>query len=289
MSSKKSFTAAQLAFLEDVLCAESTLLAEADEEGGGSGGGHGGGGHDDGEEPSPCSLPATAGTNKADSITGLGGSQHFVGLNGDDTLNGGAGRDCLEGGNGKDVLDGGAGSDFLHGGNGDDVLRGGPGRDDLFGDNGNDLLIGGSGPDRMDGGQGDDVLFGGSGPDVYTGGAGSDVFVLALPGNSVGHGETSEGAASLVPLGHEEDEGDVITDFRQGVDRLTLAGGITRDQLRYQGEKIYVISGGHEEAAMLIPAGESGGEARLLVTLSGFDTSQLRATDFLSCADLFAV
>jgi Ca2+-binding RTX toxin-like protein len=289
MTSLQSFTPAQLAFLEELLCPSSEPVVALAEDDGTHGGGGGEGCDDDGEEASPCDLPAIDGTNKADTLTGGGGSQHYRGLNGNDTLSGGGGRDCLEGNNGNDLLDGGPGRDFLFGGNGDDELRGGKGRDDMYGENGNDLLIGGCGPDLMDGGRGDDVLFGGNSPDTYTGGTGSDVFVLALPGNSGGHGETSGGANSLAPLGDEEVEGDVITDFRQGVDRLALAGGITLDQLRHQGEKIYVMGGGHEEAAMLMPDGESGGDARVLVTLLGFDTSQLRVTDFLSCADLFAV
>lgn len=289
MSSKKMFTSAQLALLDDLLCADSTLLADSHEGGGESGGGGGEQGcDDDGEEASPCSLPGVIGTNQDDSMIGAGGSQHYLGLNGQDTLSGGGGRDCLEGGNGNDILDGGPGRDFLRGGHGDDELRGGTGRDDLFGDNGNDLLIGGCGPDLMDGGRGDDVLFGGNAPDTYTGGLGSDVFVLALAGNGGDHDHMSGIEDSLAPIAHEDEEGDVITDFRQGVDYLALANGITFSQLDFRNEKIYVLESGHGSSVSPSPGGESHDDGRLLATLIGFDTSRLKISDFLTCADLVA-
>lgn len=290
-SSRKTFTPAQFALLEDLLCADATLLADSHEGGGESGGAGGGQGcDDDGEETSPCSLPGVNGTNQDDTMIGAGGSQHYLGLSGHDTLSGGGGRDCLEGGNGNDILDGGPGRDFLHGDNGDDELRGGMGRDDLFGGNGNDLLIGGCGPDLMDGGRGDDVLFGGNAPDTYTGGLGSDVFVLALAGNGGGHDQMSEIVDPLAPMAHEDEEGDVITDFRQGVDHLALASGITFSQLDFRSEKIYVVENGHGSSVSLSPGEESHhDEGRLLATLIGFDTSRLTTSDFLTCADLAAV
>ncbi len=272
MSSLPSFTPAQLSFLESVLCSSPSLLAMED----------GPGGCDDydqgeGDKPDP-----TLGTNNADLLVGGPGLDNLVGLNGNDTLRALAGKDWLYGDNGNDLLDGGEGRDFLYGGNGDDELRGGKGKDDMYGENGNDLLIGGCGPDLMDGGRGDDILFGGNSPDKYTGGLGSDVFVLSLPGGE-GQGGGGEMEMLIAPLAHEEEEGDVITDFRQGVDSLALAGGLTYGDLNFQGDAIYVAM--EHEAGALLPLADEG-PGRLLATLTGFDTAGLTAADFLTCADL---
>ena len=78
---------------------------------------------------------------------------------------------------------------------------GGSAADTLFGAQGNDLLVGKQGGDLLDGGEGADTLDGGDGWDTLTGGAGADVFVFrATPG-----------------------DGDTITDFTVGVDRIDLS------------------------------------------------------------------
>ncbi|WP_216910951.1 calcium-binding protein [Synechococcus sp. CCY 0621] len=276
MTNLPSFTPSQLAFLESVLCPSAQLLALAGEPGGCDDSDQG-----EGDKPTP-----TLGTNKADLLDGGAGKDNLVGLNGDDTLRAFQGKDWLYGDNGNDFLDGGEGRDFLYGGNGDDELRGGKGRDDMYGENGNDLLIGGCGPDLMDGGRGDDVLFGGNSPDTYTGGLGRDVFVLGLPGGGGGHGGGGGIENLLAPMAEEEDEGDVVTDFRQGVDHLALTGGLTFGDLIFQGNAIYVVM---EEAGAPVPLvteDEHEGLGRLLATFTGFDTTQLGQTDFLTCADL---
>lgn len=292
MTSLQSFTPAQLAFLEELLCPSSEPVVALAEDDGTHGGGGGEGCDDDGEEASPCDLPAIDGTNKSDTLAGGGGSQHYRGLNGNDTLSGGGGRDCLEGNNGNDLLDGGPGRDFLFGGNGDDELRGGKGRDDMYGENGNDLLIGGCGPDLMDGGRGDDILFGGNAPDTYTGGLGRDVFVPSLPGGEGGHGGGGEMASTFTPLAHDDEEGDVITDFRQGVDQIALAGGgLTFDQLVFKANGIYVIKEEAHEISDYImissaPGSEHEESGRLLAKLIGFDTTMLGRDDFITWSDL---
>ncbi len=273
MTSLQSFTPAQLAFLESVLCPSPSLLAMEEEPGG----------CDDSDQGEGDKPPPTLGTTKDDTLTGTAGKDNLVGLNGNDTLRALAGKDWLYGDNGNDLLDGGEGRDFLYGGNGDDELRGGKGKDDMYGENGNDLLIGGCGPDFMDGGLGDDVLFGGNAPDTYTGGQGRDVFVLALPGGEGGHGGGGD-ENLFAPLAHEEEEGDVVTDFRQGTDQLALAGGLTYDDLFFQGNAIYVVM--EEEAGAPVPLAHEG-SGRLLATLAaGFDTTQLTPDDFLTCTDL---
>ena len=77
------------------------------------------------------------GTEEAECIDGMGGSDSIKGMGGDDDLRGGAGNDTLYGGDGDDVLDGGTGNDTLDGGAG------------------NDELTGGSGDNTLDGGEGD--------------------------------------------------------------------------------------------------------------------------------------
>ena len=70
------------------------------------------------------------------------------------------------------------GSQLIEGGNGNDHVYAGGGRDHLMGGNGSDHLYGEGGPDQIDGGNGPDELNGGPGPDVLTGGHGPDVFVF---------------------------------------------------------------------------------------------------------------
>ena len=280
MTNLPSFTAAQLSFLESVLCPSPSLLAMEE----------GIGGCDDSDQGEGDKPPATLGTNKDDTLLGGEGKDNLVGLNGNDTLRAFQGKDWLYGDNGNDLLDGGEGRDFLYGGNGDDELRGGKGKDDMYGENGNDLLIGGCGPDLMDGGRGDDVLFGGNSPDTYTGGLGRDVFVLALPGGEGGHGGGGEIAPTPGPLAHEEEEGDVVTDFEQGVDHLALAGALTFDQLRFAGNRIYVVmdetaGASTPLASPTTPGNENEGLGRLLATLNGFNTTQLSEADFITWAD----
>ncbi|MFK5998844.1 MAG: hypothetical protein QM492_12155 [Rhodobacterales bacterium] len=98
---------------------------------------------------------------------------------------------------------------------------------------GDDMLLGMAGNDRLQGGAGEDVLFAGTGADVLTGGAGADTFVFTADG-----------------------QGDRITDFDIGVDRLQLADwgriydvsalDITRESfgatIRWQNETIDIHS-----------------------------------------------
>jgi Ca2+-binding RTX toxin-like protein len=98
------------------------------------------------------------GTEKADTIFGLGGNDVILGLGGNDLLDGGPGDDNLDGGSGRDKLKGQKGDDTLTGGPGDDVLIGGPGKDKLNGGKGNDTLIGNAGKDSLIGGPGNDTI-----------------------------------------------------------------------------------------------------------------------------------
>jgi Ca2+-binding RTX toxin-like protein len=193
-----------------------------------------------------------------DQLSGQSGNDSLIGGLGDDTLSGGSGADRLEGGEGLDLasyalsralrvdlaqpglstgealgdqfdgiegllggtgndtllgdsqanlLIGGGGADVQDGRAGNDTLAGGIGSDTLAGGEGNDLLDGGTSNDRLDGGAGDDLLTGGDGNDLLDGGAGNDVLTGGL------------GVDTFVFIGGA----DLVTDFRDGQDKITLA------------------------------------------------------------------
>lgn len=105
------------------------------------------------------------GSEYADVIEGIAGSDRIHGDGGDDTLYGLSGADYAEGGEGQDLIYGG--------GEGDNLV-GGEGHDRLYGEEGFDVLYGGQGNDTLDGGAGDDILRGEGGADHLIGGEGYD-------------------------------------------------------------------------------------------------------------------
>ena len=78
----------------------------------------------------------------------------------------------------------------------------------LRGNGGDDQLFGGIGSDRLMGGHGNDGLVGGNGSDRLSGGFGADVFMV----------EVLEGT-------------DIVYDFTDGEDLLTLAPNLSVDEL----------------------------------------------------------
>ena len=166
------------------------------------------------------------GGNGADVLFGYGGNDFLFGDAGNDTLIGGAGADALNGGIGFDTASyaSSAGSVYVNlaantaaygdaqgdtfssiekvvGSNYTDVLVAHDAGVVFEGGGGHDYLTGGAGLDNLSGGSGDDTLEGGAGWDVLTGGSGADRFVF-----------------------HRGDGPDVITDFQQGVDKISLIG-----------------------------------------------------------------
>jgi Ca2+-binding RTX toxin-like protein len=127
----------------------------------------------------------------------------IVGTNRDDELTGSGANNVIKGRDGDDDLSGFKGDDTLIGGRGHDLLIGGKGSDHLVGGKQGDTLIGGKGLDVLTGGNGKDVLTGGRGNDKLKGGAGAESFDFS--------GTKSEGR-------------DVIVDFQDGVDVLTIDG-----------------------------------------------------------------
>lgn len=145
-----------------------------------------------------------------DLIVGFAGDDLVRGQRGDDELRGSGGDDRLFGNGGEDSLFGNGGADELRGGGGDDFLKGGGATDRLIGSRGDDTLqgngradelFGGNGEDDLSGGGGDDLLEGGAGNDLLRGGGGADVFVFGAT-----------------------DGDDIIGDFAQGEDRISIVG-----------------------------------------------------------------
>lgn len=148
------------------------------------------------------------GTANNDVIEGLAGNDSVQGLAGNDFLFGNNGFDLLFGNAGNDSLEGGLGGDTLKGGADNDLLQGNSGFDVLSGNNGNDLLVGGNDNDVLRGSVGNDTLDGGSGNDSLFGGNGADFFIL----------RAGEGTKSII-------------DYRDGVDKFILAGGLEFGQI----------------------------------------------------------
>ena len=123
----------------------------------------------------------------------------------------GVSADTVFGGAGNDTIFGGLTSNFGFS-QGVASLNFSLDRSDvLFGDAGDDLLDGAGGNDTLVGGAGGDTLIGGVGVDILTGGPGADIFRFGgigggpVPDTGVGQGNR-----------------DIITDFREGDDRIDL-------------------------------------------------------------------
>lgn len=186
-----------------------------------------------------------AGGDGNDVLKGLGGNDVLISDNGNDKLYGGAGDDFLvrsgTGVLGTDKYDGGSGKDTVYfdvdtsvvfdlaaQSKNDGAAKGltvanienvtGGNRDDrLYGDKSANILSGGGNDDILQGRDGNDILEGGYGDDVLTGGSGADKFVF----------------------GYAFRDGDTITDFKRGSDKLV----IVRDGFSLETGSITVTTG----------------------------------------------
>jgi len=156
------------------------------------------------------------GDGRANLLDGSGGADNLSGRAGNDTLIGGAGADRLDGGDGIDVASyrtatagvtlnlAGAGSTGDAAG---DILTSieafdlSAFNDSFAGAAAGETVHGGAGADSLSGGGGADKLWGDAGSDLLVGGDGADEFWFAA-----GFGK------------------DVISDFRDGVDRVGFFG-----------------------------------------------------------------
>ncbi len=238
------------------------------------------------------------GSTTDDTIYGYEGSDYLYGYDGNDRLIAGAGNDYLYGGGGDDIFDGGDGTDslresadvnftltnnqlfglgndsfrniekvtltggisdntlnassftiasvYLYGGNGHDSVLGGSQNDYLYGGNGSDRLIGNAGIDKLYGGADNDTLIGGAGNDALYGQTGADVFVLA-PGNGT----------------------DSIFDFKDGIDKLGLLGGLTYGALT-------ISASGTKTSIRITSTNET------LALLSNIQPSLITESDFIA-------
>ena len=184
------------------------------------------------------------GTNHKDQIHGHQGSDLIYGHDGNDIIFGddnvwrGAdlGIDTVYGGNGNDAIT----AEYSYGENGNDTLHS-PYTESgyLNGGNGDDKLHGSSAKDTLVGGAGDDHLYGKGHGDVMTGGRGSDHFEIGYLG-------------SIGDLGDQPLERDVITDFQDQGDRISIPAifhnQLTQDDvsLEFSNRGVLVISIQHE-------------------------------------------
>ncbi|MBD1829432.1 calcium-binding protein [Microcoleus vaginatus GB1-A2] len=140
---------------------------------------------------------------------------------------------------------GGPGEDTVIGNRGNDTLRGNRGNDSITGGDGDDFLYGGRDNDYLEGGDGNDLISGEFGNDFLMGGAGRDRFVL----------ESGGGA-------------DVIVDFQDSEDLITLSRGLTFPQIR--------VTQDVDGALITIPI-----TGEILASLRGVVASNITRVDFV--------
>jgi len=118
----------------------------------------------------------------------------------------------------------------------------------FIGGDGDEILNGKAGDDILIGGNGEDLIIGSIGTDTLTGGGDADTFLFAL----------GDGGPNLALA-------DVITDWEDGIDQISLAGGLTFEDLE--------ISNSNGDAVIA-----AGAEVLAVVNNSA---GQLDATDFI--------
>ncbi len=250
------------------------------------------------------------GTEADDSLTGTDDGDVMRGLGGNDRLNGGTGADWMHGNAGSDIYyvndagdiadeTGGSGNDRIVSeisfsladaavvkgsiekltlagtaaidgtGNGlNNAITGNNAVNRLSGGDGHDTLSGGGGKDLLSGGSGNDKLNGGSGQDRLIGGTGADQFVFSSAA---------------------EANGDTISDFKPGTDRINLssldaqAGG-SDDAFTFNGMNGLGAAGDlsyRHTATQTIVEGDVNGDgiADFAIVLTGIHT--LNAADFI--------
>ncbi|WP_333226520.1 S8 family serine peptidase, partial [Microcoleus sp. BR0-C5] len=190
--------------------------------------------------PAGIATPVVTG----DADLGSNSPDRILGTNGDDILTGDSANNVLMGMRGNDSLDGGVGNDTLFGGKANDTLLGSSGDDALFGNRGADILNGDDGSDILLGGNGDDLLTGGLGSDSLTGGDGNDKFLLS----------SNSGM-------------DIILDFEDGKDLLSLGNNLTFSQLSFT----------QENSTSFIRSSLNG---EILAALNGVSSSLINVADF---------
>lgn len=165
------------------------------------------------------------GNEDRDTVFGGQGNDSIFGGEEDDVLYGDKGSDTVFGNLGNDSIFGGKGLDFLNGNEGDDTLNGNEGNDTVYGGQGNDIVRGGMGNDSLFGDKGNDTIYGDLGADTLTGNSGDpgvqDIFVVGLSGNAMAK---TTGGLTIA-------DADVITDWDRCIDKISLTGGLSFDDI----------------------------------------------------------
>ncbi len=141
-----------------------------------------------------------------------------------------------------------AGDDYLSDRNTDSIILGNQGNDQIFGNGGNDLIHGGLGTDTLNGGEGNDRLAGDQNNDILTGGGGSDQFIW----------------------GHINDGHDLITDFTDGIDKISLKNGLSWNSLELN-------QVGQDVIITIMP----GNIRNISLTLKNLNLSSIDVSDFV--------
>jgi len=234
-----------------------------------------------------------------DTIFGRSGDDYISGNDGNDYINGNEGNDTIYGGQGNDTIYGGQGNDIIYTDKGDDVASGNLGDDTIFGSQGNDLLNGNEGNDVLNGNEGNDTIYGGQGNDIVRGGMGNDwlfgdkgsdtlygdlgadtltgdsggeinpdVFVVGLSGNTTAK---TTGGATIA-------DADVITDWQNCIDQISLTGGLSYADL-------VIAQGTGANAANTVisisPNYQGAGAGEYLVILNNVNANNIDGTDFI--------
>jgi len=208
--------------------------------------------------------------NTIENLTGSAFDDILIGDAGANRLTGGTGNDTLEGRAGADVLDGGTGTDTASyasasaavtvnlatpaGNTGDAAGDTYSGIENILGSAHADTITGDGLANMLSGGDGADTLDGGVGADTLTGGNGADKFTL----------RSGDGGAAVA-------DADTITDFTDGADSFTLAGGLTFAELT-------IAQGTGANAAHTIISVTTGGEN--LAVVQNTSAANITSTDF---------
>jgi Ca2+-binding RTX toxin-like protein len=185
----------------------------------------------------PSGLPRLIGDNTSESVelsvaySRFGGVTNFPSgvlmLGGDDTVIGSTANDLVYGNEGEDIIRGNFGNDSLLGGRGKDLIGAGDGNDSLNGGQDGDVLLGDSGNDILLGGKGNDFLVSGSGNDTLVGGLGRDFLAGFGDNSSIKFGGSNLYVLQAEPGVTDVNNADLIVGFRQPLDKIGLAGGLT--------------------------------------------------------------
>jgi len=169
-------------------------------------------------------IGLTLAQSRSGNDTMLGTTRHdtLFGNQGDDTLTALAGNDVALGGQGNDVITGSEGDDQLGGNKGNDTIDAGAGNDTIVGGQENDVISGGTGDDWLSGDRGHDTLTGGEGTDLFQYSANSEVEIITDFVDGVDYLSVSGLSFTDLTIGSDGSTGTVITSAANPALSVTL-------------------------------------------------------------------